>query len=86
MTTTATRLEELLRRDYPHGFVTNLEADSLPRGLNEDIIRLISARKREPQFMLEWRLKAFRHWLTMTEPGWASVRHPPIDYQDIVYY
>jgi Fe-S cluster assembly protein SufB len=86
MSAATTRLEELLGRDYPHGFVTNLEADSLPRGLNEDIIRLISARKREPQFMLEWRLKAFRHWLTMTEPGWASVRHPPIDYQDIVYY
>jgi Fe-S cluster assembly protein SufB len=54
--------------------------------LNEDIIRMISAKKREPQFMLEWRLKAFRHWLTMTEPAWASVQHPPIDYQDIIYY
>jgi Fe-S cluster assembly protein SufB len=86
MSAATTRLQELLPRDYPHGFVTNLEADSLPRGLNEDIIRLISAKKREPQFMLEWRLKAFRHWLTMSEPGWASVRHPPIDYQDIVYY
>ncbi|HEY2979981.1 MAG TPA: Fe-S cluster assembly protein SufB [Anaerolineales bacterium] len=86
MTATATRLDDLLRQDYKHGFVTDLEADSLPRGLNEDIIRMLSAKKREPQFMLEWRLKAFRHWLTMTEPGWASVRHPPIDYQDIIYY
>jgi Fe-S cluster assembly protein SufB len=86
MTAAATRLDELLSQDYKHGFVTNLEADSLPRGLNEDIIRMISAKKREPQFMLEWRLKAFRHWLTMTEPAWASVQHPPIDYQDIIYY
>jgi Fe-S cluster assembly protein SufB len=86
MTAAATRLDELLSQDYKHGFVTNLEADSLPHGLNEDIIRMISAKKREPQFMLEWRLKAFRHWLTMTEPAWASVQHPPIDYQDIIYY
>jgi Fe-S cluster assembly protein SufB len=86
MSAATTRLEELLRRDYPHGFSTDLEADSLPRGLNEDIIRALSAKKHEPQFMLEWRLKAFRHWLTMTEPRWASVRHPPIDYQDIIYY
>jgi Fe-S cluster assembly protein SufB len=86
MTAAATRLDELLSQDYQHGFVTNLEADSLPHGLNEDIIRMISAKKREPQFMLEWRLKAFRHWLTMTEPAWASVQHPPIDYQDIIYY
>jgi Fe-S cluster assembly protein SufB len=68
MSAQTTKLEELLRRDYPHGFVTDLEADSLPRGLNEDIIRALSAKKREPQFMLEWRLKAFRHWLGMTEP------------------
>jgi Fe-S cluster assembly protein SufB len=86
MTSTATRLDELLSQGYKHGFVTNLEADSLPRGLNEDIIRMISAKKREPQFMLEWRLKALRHWRTMTEPAWASVQHPPIDYQDIIYY
>jgi Fe-S cluster assembly protein SufB len=86
MTAAATRLDELLSQDYKHGFVTNLEADSLPHGLNEDIIRMISAKKREPQFMLEWRLKAFRHWLTMTEPAWSSVQHPPIDYQDIIYY
>ncbi|HEU4924892.1 MAG TPA: Fe-S cluster assembly protein SufB, partial [Burkholderiales bacterium] len=86
MSAATTRLEELLRRDYPHGFVTDLETDSLPRGLNEDIIRALSAKKHEPQFMLEWRLKAFRHWLGMTEPHWASVRHPPIDYQEIIYY
>jgi Fe-S cluster assembly protein SufB len=86
MSAATTKLEELLRRDYPHGFVTDLETDSLPRGLNEDIIRALSAKKHEPQFMLEWRLKAFRHWLGMTEPHWASVRHPPIDYQEIIYY
>ncbi|HUF31572.1 MAG TPA: Fe-S cluster assembly protein SufB, partial [Gemmatimonadaceae bacterium] len=86
MTATASGLDKLLRQDYKHGFETNLEADSLPRGLDEDIVRALSAKKREPQFMLEWRLKAFRHWLTMAEPAWASVRHPPIDYQDIIYY
>jgi Fe-S cluster assembly protein SufB len=83
----ATRqLDELIGREYRHGFYTALESDTVPRGLNEDIIRTISARKREPEFMLEWRLQAYRHWLTMTEPQWANVRHPPIDYQDIVYY
>jgi Fe-S cluster assembly protein SufB len=87
MTTTSTaRLDELINRAYPHGFVTELASDTLPRGLSEDVIRLISARKDEPDFMLEWRLKAYRHWLTMTEPHWASVEHPPIDYQNIVYY
>jgi len=82
----AFELDELISRDYPHGFFTTLEVDSAPRGLSEDVIRLISSKKGEPEFMLEWRLRAFRHWLTMTEPQWATVRHPPIDYQDIVYY
>jgi Fe-S cluster assembly protein SufB len=86
MSATANRLDELLRREYKHGFVTQVEADSLPPGLNEDTIRMISAKKREPAFMLDWRLKAFRHWLTMTEPTWATVRHPAIDYQSIIYY
>ena len=86
MTATASKLDQWLRQEYKHGFVTHLEADTLPRGLNEDIIRMISAKKHEPEFMLEWRLKAFRHWLTMTEPSWATVEHPPIDYQDIIYY
>jgi Fe-S cluster assembly protein SufB len=86
MAQTAAKLDELIGRDYPHGFVSDVEADSVPRGLDEDVIRVISAKKNEPPFMLEWRLKAFRHWLTMKEPAWANVRHPPIDYQDIIYY
>jgi Fe-S cluster assembly protein SufB len=83
---TPIRLEDLLAREYKHGFVTEVATDALPAGLNEDVIRAISARKREPAFMLQWRLKAFRHWLTMTEPNWATVWHPPIDYQAISYY
>jgi Fe-S cluster assembly protein SufB len=86
MTETATRLDELIGSEYQHGFVTKLEADSVPRGLNEDTIRLISERKNEPPFMLEWRLKAFRHWLTMSEPKWSTAKYPRIDYQDIIYY
>jgi Fe-S cluster assembly protein SufB len=79
-------LEALVNQPYKHGFVTEIDADVLPKGLNEDVIRMISAKKNEPEFMLEWRLRAYRHWLTMTEPHWATVRHPQIDYQDIVYY
>jgi Fe-S cluster assembly protein SufB len=79
-------LETLVNQPYKHGFVTEIDADVLPKGLNEDVIRMISAKKNEPEFMLEWRLRAYRHWLTMTEPHWATVRHPQIDYQDIVYY
>jgi Fe-S cluster assembly protein SufB len=79
-------IETLITRDYPHGFVTEIETDTIPRGLNEDVIRTISAKKREPAFMLEWRLKAYRRWLTMTEPHWANVTYPPIEYQDIIYY
>jgi Fe-S cluster assembly protein SufB len=86
MSASTTGFEELISREYRHGFVTDLEADALPSGLSEDVIRLISAKKNEPAFMLEWRLAAYRHWLTMTEPHWATVRHPPIDYQSIVYY
>jgi Fe-S cluster assembly protein SufB len=86
MATTTHKLEELIGRAYKHGFVTDLQTDALPRGLSEDVIRTISARKNEPQFMLDWRLKAFRHWLAMTEPAWATVEHPRIDYQDIIYY
>src|SRR5574341_2153582 len=82
----AQKLDEIISQEYKHGFVTEIEVDEVPKGLNEDIIRMISARKNEPQFMLEWRLKAFRHWLTMTPPAWAHVHYPPIDYQDIVYY
>ena len=79
-------LNSLVNREYKHGFVTDIEADTLPCGLNEDIIRAISARKNEPEFMLNWRLKAFRHWLTMQEPHWASAHYPAIDYQALSYY
>src|SRR5437773_1227164 len=82
----STLLEALMNRPYKHGFFTEIEADVVPKGLSEDVIRLISAKKREPEFMLEWRLNAYRHWLTMSEPKWATVRHPPIDYQEIAYY
>jgi Fe-S cluster assembly protein SufB len=82
----ANDLDALIAREYQHGFYTTVEADTLPRGLSEQVIRLISAKKNEPEFMLEWRLKAYRHWLTMRAPQWSTVRHPPIDYQDIIYY
>ncbi|MCH7724365.1 MAG: Fe-S cluster assembly protein SufB [Bacteroidetes bacterium] len=80
------KIEELTNQDYKYGFVTDIETDSLPKGLNEDIISQISAKKDEPEFMLEWRLKAYRHWLTMKEPHWPNVKYPEIDYQEIVYY
>jgi len=79
-------IAELTSREYQAGFITDIESESIPPGLNEDIIRTISAHKREPEFLLQWRLKAFRHWLTMKEPTWANVHHPPIDFQSIVYY
>ena len=75
-----------LSQQYKAGFVTDIESESAPPGLNEDIVRLISAKKEEPEWMLEWRLKALRHWLTMKEPTWQNVHYPPIDYQSIVYY
>ncbi|MFQ5665237.1 MAG: Fe-S cluster assembly protein SufB [Candidatus Binatia bacterium] len=86
MATAATKIEELVNREYQHGFYTDVEADVVPRGLNEEVIRLISAKKHEPEFMLEWRLKAYRHWCTMKEPTWQNVHYPPIHYQDIIYY
>ena len=79
-------LETLVERPYEHGFVTDIDADTLPPGLDEDVIRRISRIKNEPQFLLDWRLKAYRHWLTMTEPKWAKVHHDRIDYQQISYY
>jgi Fe-S cluster assembly protein SufB len=79
-------IETLANQEYKWGFITDIEADTVPAGLNEDIIRLISARKNEPEFMLEWRLKAYRHWLTMEEPTWANIHYPPINYQEIIYY
>ena len=86
MSTATETIEGLVKKDYKYGFVTDVEADAAPPGLNEDIVRLISAKKNEPQFMLDWRLKAFRHWLTMKEPTWPHVHYPPIDYQASVYY
>ena len=86
MSTEVEELQELASQEYKYGFYSDIEADDLPPGLNEDVIRLISSKKKEPRFLLEWRLKAFRHWLTMEEPGWSFVNYPPIDYQDIVYY
>jgi Fe-S cluster assembly protein SufB len=86
MATSNESVEALVRKEYEHGFYTELEADTVPPGLNEDVIRHISAKKKEPAFLLDWRLRAYRHWLTMKEPGWANVHHPPIDYQAISYY
>jgi Fe-S cluster assembly protein SufB len=86
MASTQQNLEALIKRDYQAGFVTDVEQESLPPGLNEDIIRALSAKKHEPAFMLEWRLQAYRHWLTMTEPRWAHVHYPPVDFQAISYY
>lgn len=86
-TETATeRIDSFLDRGYEAGFVTDIESDTIPKGLSEDVIRLLSAKKHEPEFMLEWRLSAYRHWLTMTPPNWAKVGFPPVDYQDIIYY
>ncbi|PYT14242.1 MAG: Fe-S cluster assembly protein SufB [Acidobacteria bacterium] len=86
MSTQVDTIESFATREYKWGFITDIGADSVAPGLNEDIIRLISAKKQEPEFMLEWRLRAYRHWLTMTEPAWANVHFPPIDYQSIIYY
>ncbi|NPC74321.1 Fe-S cluster assembly protein SufB [Corallococcus exiguus] len=85
MSTTET-IQELTRKGYQAGFVTQVESDTLPPGLDEDVIRVLSAKKNEPAFMLEWRLKAYRHWLTLKEPSWQAVKYNPIDYQAIRYY
>ncbi|MXX04188.1 MAG: Fe-S cluster assembly protein SufB [Gemmatimonadetes bacterium] len=79
-------IETLAQQEYKEGWVTDIEMETAPPGLNEDIIRFISAKKKEPEFLLEWRLKAYRHWLTMKEPNWQYMAYPPVDYQDIVYY
>jgi Fe-S cluster assembly protein SufB len=86
MSTATETIEGFVKQEYKYGFYTDVETESAPPGLNEDIIRLISRKKNEPDFMLEWRLKAFRHWQTMTEPRWPKVTYPPIDYQAISYY
>ncbi len=79
-------IEQIVGRKYRHGFVTDIESDTVAPGLSEDVVRLISRKKNEPEFLLNWRLKAYRHWLTMREPMWAKIHHPPIDYQGISYY
>ncbi len=86
MSTEAEQLESLAQQEYKYGFVTDIEADALPPGLNEDVIRIISQKKKEPAFMLEWRLKAYRRWLKMEEPKWPKVEYPEINFQDIIYY
>ena len=86
MAATAEALEKIIQKEYAPGFVTDLEADTLPPGLNEGVIRAISAKKNEPDWLLEWRLEAYRHWLTMSEPTWAYVHYEPVDYQAISYY
>jgi Fe-S cluster assembly protein SufB len=79
-------IESLVTKDYQYGFVTEIDADTLPPGLDENVVRAISARKNEPEFLLAWRLKAYRRWLTMTEPHWSNVNYPPIDYGAVSYY
>jgi Fe-S cluster assembly protein SufB len=86
MSTETDELQKLADEEYKYGFVTDIEAEAIPPGLSEDVIRLISSKKQEPEWMLEWRLKAYQQWLKMVEPDWAFVTYPKIDYQDIVYY
>ena len=83
---TSPSVESLVQREYKYGFVTDIEADSIPKGLSEDVVRLISEKKGEPAWLLEWRLKAYRGWLKMSEPHWPNVTYKPIDYQDVIYY
>src|SRR6187401_3654360 len=86
MSTATETIEQLANREYKYGFVTEVESETIPKGLNEDVVRLISQKKNEPEWLLEWRLKAFRLWLTMKEPTWQNVKYDPINYQDISYY
>ena len=79
-------LQEVADREYKYGFVTDIEADALPPGLSEDIVREISRRKNEPEWLLEYRLRAYAHWRTMEEPDWAFIQYPPVDYENIIYY
>ena len=79
-------IDQLVNREYQYGFVTDIETETLPPGLSEETVRFISAKKGEPEWLLDWRLKAFRRWQTMTEPHWSNVVYPPIDYQAASYY
>ena len=86
MTSVTSPIDQWEKEEYKYGFVTDIETDTLPPGLSEDVIRVISDKKQEPQWLLDWRLKAYRHWQTMTEPTWANIKYPPIDFQKIIYY
>ena len=83
---TVDRVKSIDVSEYKYGFVTDIESDKAPKGLSEDIVRFISAKKNEPDWLTEWRLDAYRRWLTMRAPEWARVDHPPIDYQNLYYY
>ena len=86
VTDTGSSVDRFVQQKYKHGFVTDIEAEGLPPGLNEDVIRWISARKEEPEWLLEWRLEAFRQWQTMDSPNWAHLKIEPIDFQAISYF
>jgi Fe-S cluster assembly protein SufB len=86
MTTATNTIEEFASKEYQYGFVTDIESETVPKGLSEDVVRLISAKKEEPEWLLEWRLRAYRHWLTMPEPQWPNVTYPKVDYQEIIFY
>jgi hypothetical protein len=86
MSTATETIEGLVKQEYKYGFYTDVETESAPPGLSEDTIRLISRRKNEPAWLTDWRLKAFRHWLTLEEPAWPKVHHEKINYQDIIYF
>ncbi len=86
MSSSTNTIETFANQEYKWGFVSDIESESIPRGLSEEVVRLISAKKNEPEWLLEWRLKAYRHWLSMREPQWANVHFPAIDYQDMIYY
>lgn len=87
MPTTATgTIEDFASQEYKYGFITDIEVDDVPKGLSEEVIRTISERKQEPEWLLEWRLKSYKKWLTLTEPAWQNVHHAPVDYQNIIYY
>ena len=84
--TSSNLIDRKISEDYQYGFVTDIESETLPPGLDEDVIRFISNKKEEPRWLLDWRLKAYHHWLKMEEPAWAKVHYPDIDYQDISYF
>src|ERR1019366_5690298 len=87
MTTATQTIEQLANKEYKWGFVSDIESESIPKGLSEDVVRLISVKKKEPAWLLEWRLKAYRYWTTMDEPPWLpNVTFPPVDYQNMIYY